>query len=449
MLAPVAAHATPLPDPPAPALQVSATPKALRAGAAFAVRGGVGLGPATTVRLLANPYPYAGFRTVASADLPAGGTGRTFSFRVVLDRTTRYRVTATGAAGSPDALTVGALGRAAISSQAITLGRARVSVLVYHPRDLRWGGAGVSWAFASGGRHARFVSSAPTRSKRLSPYLVKLSTTVTLPAGRYSWRACFNAPLAGALVVRHRVPSCTGRGYTGSGSLPVGYPSPAAVARAAGYLATRTGRTAFAVVNSEGRLSGVHMHWTFVSASVVKAMLLVAYLRRLNAEGRHSVDAYSNSFLYPMINVSDNDAATQTWSIVGDGGLYAVARAAHMTDFSIVGIWANAQISAADQARFFFEMDSLIPHEFVGYANHLLSTIAAYESWGIPAIARPRGYEVFFKGGWRTTGLGQLVHQVARLQGDGRTFSIAVMTDGDPSMGYGIDTIQGIAASLL
>ncbi len=59
-----------------------------------------------------------------------------------------------------------------------------------------------------------------------------------------------------------------------------------------------------------------------------------------------------------------------------------------MTDFSISGIWANAQISAADQARFFFRMDSLIPREFVGYARYLLSTIAGYESWGIPAVAR-------------------------------------------------------------
>jgi hypothetical protein len=61
-------------------------------------------------------------------------------------------------------------------------------------------------------------------------------------------------------------------------------------------------------------------------------MLLVAYLRRLDAIGRHSVDSYSNSFLYPMIHVSDNSAATQCWSIVGDPGLYAVARAAGMTD---------------------------------------------------------------------------------------------------------------------
>ena len=114
--------------------------------------------------------------------------------------------------------------------------------------------------------------------------------------------------------------------------------------------------------------------------------------------GQHYVDSYSTSFLYPMINVSDNDAATQCWSIVGDSGLYAVAHAAGMTHFSVPtsapwgGEWGTALLTAADQARFFFEMDSLVPREFVGYARYLLSTIAGYESWGIPAIARPLGY---------------------------------------------------------
>ncbi len=56
---------------------------------------------------------------------------------------------------------------------------------------------------------------------------------------------------------------------------------------------------------------------------------------------------------------------------------------------------------------------------------------------------------MFFKGGWRGTDLGQLVHQVARLVGHGRRFAVAVMTDGDPSMGYGIDTIQGLTQRLL
>ncbi len=80
---------------------------------------------------------------------------------------------------------------------------------------------------------------------------------------------------------------------------------------------------------------------------------------------------------------------------------------------------------------------------------HLHRRFITGSSWGIPALGRPRGCEVFFKGGWRSTGLGQLVHQIARLEGHRRVFSIAVMTDGDPSMGYGIATIQGVTTALL
>jgi hypothetical protein len=149
-----------------------------------------------------------------------------------------------------------------------------------------------------------------------------------------------------------------------------------------------------------------------------------------------------------MIHVSDNGAATSVYRRVGDGGLFGLARRAGMTNFSVAGFWANARISAADQARFFFGIDGLIPRRFRGYARGLLSGIAGYESWGIPRVARPR-WHVLFKGGWRGTGRGQLVHQVARLERRGGTFAMAVMTDGDPSMGYGISTIQGLTARLV
>ncbi len=189
------------------------------------------------------------------------------------------------------------------------------------------------------------------------------------------------------------------------------------------------------------------MHWRFVSASVVKAMLLTSYLRKLGSAHR-GLDGGSRSILYPMIHVSDNNAATAVWRRVGDAALRRLAHRAGMTDFSITGIWARAQISAADQARFFFEMDSLIPRQFRGYARYLLSHISGGQSWGIPSVTRPR-YATFFKGGWRGTVLGQLVHQVARLERGPLRFSLAVMTDGDPSMGYGIGTIRGVAQRLL
>ncbi len=430
---------------PAPAVSLSAAPAQVVGGQAATLSGKLTTAPAgSVVRLYASPYPYPVAGLIATT---ASGAGGSFSFTVRPDRSTHYRVTvpATGAQALAD---VSVIARAIIKVKAITPGRALLTVVVFHPRDLQWAGAPVHWSFHSGS-HGAFVSAPPTRARRLSAYVIALRTQVALPAGPFRFRACLHAPGDQALLSSQPPPDCTGLGYGGGGSLPVGYPGPTSVARAAAYLGGRAGRTAFAVVDSEGRVSGVRIHETFNTASVVKAMLLVGYLRRLDAQGRRRVDPFSASFLYPMIHVSDNNAATQCWSIVGDAGLYAVAREAGMTDFSVAGSWGTAQLSPADQARFFFEMDSLVPREFVGYARFLLSTIVGWQTWAIPVVARPLGYNVFFKDGSEPTGLGQLVHQVARLEGHGRTWALAVMTDGDPTMAYGIATIQGVAAALL
>ncbi len=428
-----------------PAVQLVASPWHVQAGHSVELRGRV-IDPLErrAVLLYRSAYPYPLATEIGSQVAAADGS---FSFTVTPDRNTRYLVKLAGSS-TQAVVQVGVGYSVKTTVRALPLGRAAVTIVVAHPGDLRWGRARVEWSFAEG-FHGRFVGAPATRTRDAGPGVTVISDTIALAAGHFRFRACFRAPGDGALLDAGDPPGCGGRGYSGSGSLPFGFPSPGAIAAAASYLAGRAGRTAFAVVDSQGRVSGVHIHWTFVSASVVKAMLLVAYLRKLDAQGQHHIDGYSNSFLYPMINQSDNSAATTTWSIVGDGRLYALANAAGMTDFSIVGIWANAQISAADQAKFFFEMDSLIPREFRGYARTLLSTIAGYESWGIPAVARGHRYAVFFKGGWRGTALGQLVHQVARLERPDHSFAMAVMTDGDPSMGYGIGTIEGLTAVLL
>ncbi len=223
------------------------------------------------------------------------------------------------------------------------------------------------------------------------------------------------------------------------------FPSPAAIASATKWLRARTGVTAFAVVDSRGVLHGYNPDEQFVTASVVKAMLLVAYLRTYA-----TLSDSAAAELTEMIEISDNDDAFEMYRILGSQGMYAVAEAAGMTRFSLpTDDWTFAEITPADQARFFYEMDRLIPARYDAFARHLLSHVAAYESWGIPAVARPAGWTVFFKGGWRGTVRGQLVHQVARLERNGQTIAIAVMTDGDPDMDYGIATIQGVAARLL
>jgi hypothetical protein len=58
-------------------------------------------------------------------------------------------------------------------------------------------------------------------------------------------------------------------------------------------------------------------------------------------------------------------------------------------------------------------------------------------------------WAVRFKGGWRPTDSGQLVHQAAELRDGERLISVAVLTDGQPSMEAGIAAIEGIAARVV
>jgi hypothetical protein len=429
-------------SPAGPAVTLHANPQNIHSGNKVTLTGHVTNAPSgSRVKLYRRPFPYN--KPHLMATLTPSSTGA-FSFKTAPQRNTRYvaRVTNTSASA---ATKVGVFGGLKIKVQALPLGRAGITLIVHHPADLHWSGTKARWFFKTSA-HPTFYETPSTVTERLNAKTTELHKVVVLPAGNFRWRVCFFVPGEHALLNTRRPPGCHDRGYYGNGSLPVGFPGPAAISRAIHFEAGRIGRTSFAVMDSEGRLHGRNIHYRYRSASVVKAMLLVAYLRRKQSLGQHTITSYDRSILDPMIEVSDNNAATRCWQIVGDTRLYALAHAAHMTDFSIVGIWANAMISPADQARYFFEMDSLIPREFVGYADYLLSHIVSYESWGIPAVARPRGYQVWFKGGWIPP---YLVHQAARLEGHGKRFAMAVMTDGDPSFSYGIGTIQGVASNLL
>ena len=235
--------------------------------------------------------------------------------------------------------------------------------------------------------------------------------------------------------------------YAGDGQgVPVYYPSPGAISAAGRFLATRAGRTSFAVVDSQGRLSGVRVHEHFQTASVVKVMMLVAFLQMRDAQHR-GLSSSDGSLLYPMIHISDNNAASAVLAIIGNAALARVARESGMTDYArAVGWWAFTQTSAADQARFFFALERLIPPRFSGYARGLLSGIEPSQSWGIPPVARPR-WQVFFKTGQLPSE--GLFNEVGRLERPGVTFTIAVLTTGDPSMEYGEQTIHGVAGALL
>jgi hypothetical protein len=256
------------------------------------------------------------------------------------------------------------------------------------------------------------------------------------------------AVVAACALLALQVPGAGALEFQGEGrGIPVPpYPSPGSVAGAARFLDSRAGATAFAVVDSQGHLSGVRVHEHFRTASIVKAMMLVAYLQMVDSRHR-ALNGGDRALLYPMIHISDNNAASAVLGIVGGGALARVARQAGMTDYAPgVGWWAFTQTSAADQARFFSLLGRLIPRQFYGYARGLLSSIDPSQSWGAPAVARPR-WQVFFKGGWLPKE--GVFTQVARLERGSLAFSLSVLTSGQPSKAYGEQTIEGVAGALL
>ena len=212
------------------------------------------------------------------------------------------------------------------------------------------------------------------------------------------------------------------------------------------YAEVRRGAVSFAVVNEGGVMWGRGEHDRFHSASVVKAMLLAAELRRLDDKGL-PLDAATNATLTAMITISDNEAATAIYERVGDAGLEEVAATAGMSDFEVASSWGDARISAADMALLFSDLDGVLPERFAGFGKGLLGSIVPEQSWGVPAVAK--GWKTRFKGGWRETRSGQLVSQAAELRRGDRSLAMAVLTDGQPSMRYGIGTVEGVASRLL
>jgi hypothetical protein len=206
------------------------------------------------------------------------------------------------------------------------------------------------------------------------------------------------------------------------------------------FARSRKGSVAFATLDEHGRLLGINRTVRYPSASVVKAMLLVAVLRK------GAPSAATRALLGPMIKASDNKAALSVYrEQVGDAGLFSVAHAAGMRNFFVHGAMFEAQLTAEDQARLFLKIDRLVPKARRSYARSLLSSIIAPQRWGIAPVASGRHYRIFFKGGWRKG----IVHQVALLERGGQRISLAILTSGEPSMSYGEATLAGIAARVL
>jgi Beta-lactamase enzyme family len=229
-------------------------------------------------------------------------------------------------------------------------------------------------------------------------------------------------------------------------------PAPAAagwrphVREAIAYARKRAGTVRFAV-RTENRVWGWHKGSRVPAASLLKAILLVAYLNQATVRHR-PLDDEDYRLIGPMIRRSDSVAATRVLGIVGPAGVYRVARAARMRRFSLDPvIWGDSRVDAADQTRFFLEIDDFVAPLHRATALHLLSSIVPSQRWGIGRL-RLSGWQVYFKGGWGA-GTGRVEHQVALLRNGMRRVAAAVLITDSPSHAYAKRTLRGVFARLL
>lgn len=221
----------------------------------------------------------------------------------------------------------------------------------------------------------------------------------------------------------------------------------ARVAEARDWARERPGRVGFALVDERGRRHGWNTREAFPSASVFKAVALVAYLNSGRVRGR-ALTAREHARLGPMIRESANAPASWVRDVLGEAPIERAGRRAGMRDWDVVSPWGSSTLTAADGARFVRTFDEEVVERHREYARTLLATVVPEQRWGVPAAAPP-GFTLMFKGGWRPTATGRLVNQVALLQAGETRIGLAVLSDGSERHERGVRTVEGVMKRLL
>jgi beta-lactamase class A len=229
---------------------------------------------------------------------------------------------------------------------------------------------------------------------------------------------------------------------------------PALAARVSkGILAAMTGRSSVVGLAVDDRVTGLtckyHPHWHFDSASVVKVTILSALLRKLQQEHR-SLTAEQRELATEMITVSDNDAASTLWAETGMPSLQHFLDLAGMNETVLGqdGYWGLTEITAHDELtllKVLTSKNSVLTTANRDYVLGLMARVVSYERWGVPAGA-PTDVTVHVKNGWLPLAThGWRINSIGSFSGHGKNYMIVVLTDDNPTMAYGVDTVQGIA----
>ncbi|MFD6531067.1 serine hydrolase [Streptomyces sp. NPDC060184] len=213
-------------------------------------------------------------------------------------------------------------------------------------------------------------------------------------------------------------------------------------------------RLSVAVLDTESGASGAYESTagqTFDTASIVKVDILAALLLAAQDEGRE-LTASERASAATMIENSDNASATRLLQVVGgESALDAANERLGLTGTTASHAWGLSQTDAADQVRLLEAVfapsagtaDSPLSATSRAYVQELMGRVEADQRWGVSAA----GGDALLKNGWMprtTTGLWD-INSVGRVESDGRTYLVAVLSDGHATQQAGITLVEAAA----
>ena len=232
---------------------------------------------------------------------------------------------------------------------------------------------------------------------------------------------------------------------------------------AASYLSGRAGTILAAVYDvGTGRTWHLGQGRPQAEASVVKLDVLETLLAEHDQDDGAGLSASDRSLAEQMIEYSDNAAATSLWYEVGgaarirsfntSAGLTQTAPSSCVVcpGFPWPG-WGLTTTSPDDQIALLRQLvapSPLLTSAERDYALSLMEDVTPSQRWGISGGV-PAQVTVALKNGWlplQGTDSDWQVNSVGWISGGGRNYLIAVLTTGNPSEQYGIDTIDRLAA---
>jgi hypothetical protein len=214
-------------------------------------------------------------------------------------------------------------------------------------------------------------------------------------------------------------------------------------------LATRTQSVVGLKVTdpNDGLTCKLHQGYHFDSASVIKVTIISALL--LKEGGARRLTPHQRTLAWNMITLSDNDAATALWNQVGMTNMQVFLNKAGMTHTFLNVAWGLTQITAQDEIKLLQLLTS--PGKVLNaasrrYVLYLMAHVVSYERWGVSAGA-PASVTIHIKNGWLPDpGTDNWhINSIGAFTGVNVNYQIVILTYGDQSESYGIDTIQAAA----